>query len=162
MNDLYIEERIKQKIKGTTMLKIVGLILSALVAMYLAMVFYILFMVAIPYVAFAIYLITRCNYEYEYLYFQGELDIDRISAKSSRKRILSVNVKEMEILAPTGSAELQRYNNLKSIDCSSNTGKKTYEMVATRKGQLVRIIFEPSQKLVDGMRMLAPRKVFYN
>ena len=56
----------------------------------------------------------------------------------------------------------KRYANLKTIDCSSNTGAKTYEIVGTRKGQLVRVIFEPSQKLVDGIRLLAPRKVFYN
>ena len=162
MNDYYIEQRVKQKMTGTTLLKIVCILFSSLVGMYIAIAFPILFMLAVPYVAFAIYFATRCNYEFEYLYFQGSLDIDRISAKSSRKRILSVDVKEMEILAPTGSAELQRYNNLKKIDCSSNTDAKTYEMVATRKGQLVRIVFEPSQKLVDGIRMLAPRKVFYN
>ena len=162
MNDYYIEQRVKQKTTGTTVLKIVGILFSSLVGMYIAIVFPLLFMLAVPYVAFAIYFATRCNYEFEYLYFQGELDIDRISAKSSRKRMLSVNVKEIEVLAPTGSAELKRYEKLKTLDCSSNTGAKTYELVATRKGQLVRIIFEPSQKLVDGIRMITPRKVFYN
>lgn len=162
MNEYYIEQRVKQKTTTKTLLKMVGIVISGFVGLYLAMVFPILFMLAVPYFAFSIYFATRCNYEFEYLYFQGSLDIDRISAKSSRKRLMTVDVKEIEVLAPTGSHELKRYANVKTLDCSSNTGAKTYELVATRKGQLVRIIFEPEQKLVDGIRLITPRKVFYN
>ena len=125
MNEHYIEERVKQKMTGGTVLKAFGMLFSALVVLYLSMAFShiipILFMLAIPYLGFAVYFATRCNYEFEYLYFQGELDIDRISAKSSRKRILSVSVKEMEILAPTGSAELKRYANLNCGDKKRST-----------------------------------------
>ena len=165
MNERYFEERVKQKLTGKTMAKAFGMMLSAVVVLFLAFIFSykipILFMLAIPYAAYAVYFVSQCNYEYEYLYFQGSLDIDRIRAKSSRKRIITVDVKEMEVMAPSNSATLQQYNNLKRIDCSSNTGAKTYELVAKRKGQLVRIIFEPSQKLVDNIRVYAPRKVFY-
>lgn len=162
MNEYYVEQRVKQKMTVSTVMKIIGLIFSGFLALFIAFVFPLLFMVCVPYAFFVIFLIHRSNYEFEYLFFNGDLDVDRISAKASRKRILSTSVKEIEVLAPTGSIELQRYKNLKKIDCSSNSDNKTYEMVAKKGGQLVRIIFEPNQKILDGVRMLAPRKVFFN
>lgn len=160
MNDYYIEQRVKQNIKGSTMLKIVGLIMSIFVVICIAFRFPILFMLAIPYVAFVCFLVKRSDYEYEYLFCQGELDFDRIMAKSARKRILTVNIKEMEVLAPAGSPELQRYQGLKVYDCSSNSGNDVYVMVAKRNNQLVQVVFEPNEKMLDGIRFLAPRKVF--
>ena len=166
MNERYFEERVKQKLTGKTIVKSFGIMFSAILALFLSFIFSykvpVLFMLAIPYVAFAIYFVSQSNYEYEYLYFQGSLDIDRIRAKASRKRILTVDVKEMEVLAPSNSSAIQTFKNLKCIDCSSNTGAHTYELVAKRKGQLVRIKFEPSQKLVESIRLVAPRKVYYN
>ena len=160
MSDYYIEQRVKQNMKGKTMLKIVGLIFSMFLAMWIALIIPLLFMLAFPYVAFAGFLIKRSSYEYEYLFCQGDLDIDRIMAKAARKRVVSVNIKEMEVMAPVGSRELDRYKGLKVLDCSSNAGNDAYILVAKRKGQLVRILFEPNEKLIDGIRLLAPRKVF--
>ena len=39
-------------------------------------------------------------------------------------------------------------------------GARTYEMVTTSQGQTVKIIFEPNKTILEGMKMLAPRKVF--
>jgi len=66
----------------------------------------------------------------------------------------------MEVLAPTGSPELRPYQELKVYDCSSKTENKTYEIVAKLKEQNVRIIFEPNDTILQGMRFYAPRKVF--
>ena len=77
-----------------------------------------------------------------------------------RKRLFSVNVKTLEVLAPTGSVELQQYKNVKAYDCSSNTGNKTYEMVFVKSEKTVKVIFEPNETILNGMRMFAPRKVF--
>jgi hypothetical protein len=98
--------------------------------------------------------------EYEYIYFNGELDIDRILGMEARKRVITISAKEMEVLAPTGSPELRPYQQLKVYDCSSKTENKTYEIVAKLKGENVRIIFEPNDIILEGMRFYAPRKVF--
>lgn len=38
--------------------------------------------------------------EFEYLYLSNELSIDRILAKSKRKRMAAFNLQRMEVLAP--------------------------------------------------------------
>ena len=48
-------------------------------------------------------LITSRNVEFEYIVTNGDLDIDRITAKRKRKRIFSASCKEFDILARTSS-----------------------------------------------------------
>ena len=36
---------------------------------------------------------------------------------------------------------------------------KTYTMVVVKNGQKEKIIFEPNQTILDGMRMLAPKVI---
>ena len=44
--------------------------------------------------------IPKLSVEFEYLYVNGELDIDRIYSQSRRKRAASYELSNMEILAP--------------------------------------------------------------
>ena len=46
------------------------------------------------------------NVEYEYVFVNGDLDIDKIMNKARRKRMFSVDADQMELLAPVGSVEL--------------------------------------------------------
>ena len=108
----------------------------------------------------AVYIWKRFDLEYEYIYYNGDIDIDVIKGKIKRKRMFSVNAKTLEVLAPTGSIELQQFSNLKSYDCSTNTGNQTYEMVFMKGDRKVKVIFEPKESIVQGMRLFAPRKVF--
>ena len=59
-----------------------------------------------------------------------------------------MNVRDMEVLAPTGSIELQQYQRTKTYDFSSGVeGARTYEMVTISQGQTVKIIFEPNKTI---------------
>ena len=60
--------------------------------------------------------------EFEYLFVNGELDIDKIMAKSKRKRVKSLNITECDIMAPLNSHRMDYYNSnqkLKVQDFSS-------------------------------------------
>ena len=52
----------------------------------------------------------RTEVEYEYLYLDKELTIDKIMAKTKRKRIGVYKLDSMEILAPIKSYHLDNYN----------------------------------------------------
>ena len=159
MGEAFVEQLVPQKTTGKTMLKLAGLIALCVVSLPIGLStgFFVLPLILI-FVVF--YFWKRLSYiEYEYIYCNGELDIDRIAGMESRKRFISIDVRDMEILAPSGASALQPYQNLKVYDCSSNTGAHTYEVVAERKGQKVRVIFEPNKEILDAMRLLAPRKV---
>lgn len=161
MGDSYTEQLVRQNASSATMLKKVGLIIAIVICVFIAMFIPVLVILPAFGIMGLIYLWRRwSSVEYEYLYFNGELDIDRIMGMEARKRVVSVSAKEMEVLAPTGSIELQPYQNLKVFDCSSKTGNKTYEIVTKLKDQNVRVIFEPNDTILQGMRFYAPRKVF--
>lgn len=160
MNEFYTEQLVKQKATLSTMIKksavVVFVIVIFLVALLISLAAIPLFIGA---VALAVFLWKRFNLEFEYLYYNGDLDIDKIMGMQKRKRVFSANVKTMEVIAPSGSFELQQYQNLKKYDCSTNSGNKTYEMVIPHKGQKVRVIFEPNEKILQDLRRWEPRKV---
>lgn len=160
MNESYIEQMIKQKTTMPTMVKKAAISLLILLGILLCWISIAAFPLFLGLVALAVVLLKRTSLEYEYLYYAGDIDIDKIMGRQKRKRVLSTNIKDLEVLAPTGSVELQRYQDLKVLDCSTNTGNPTYEMVVMIKGQKTRVKFEPKEQIVDGMRMYDPRKVF--
>ena len=45
-----------------------------------------------------VFLFRRLDLEYEYLYVNGDLDIDKIMGKQKRKRVFSMNVNDLELL----------------------------------------------------------------
>ena len=99
--------------------------------------------------------------EYEYLFVNGSLDIDKIMAKSRRKNMFSMEMTDLEMMAPSGSPELRPYQGLKGTDYSSGMpGADTYEMIVVNNGEKKKIIFEPNKTVCEGLKMLAPRKVF--
>ena len=49
--------------------------------------------------------------EYEYLYLDKELSVDKIMAKSKRKRVGTYSLDRMEVFAPVYSYHLDNFKN---------------------------------------------------
>ena len=160
MGENYTEQLVRQNATSQTKLKRLSLIAVFMVMLTATFAIPMLFTLTFAYGIFVFYIWKRFNLEYEYIYYNGDVDIDVIKGMMKRKRLFSVNAKTLEVLAPSGSVELQQYSNLKTYDCSTNTGNKTYEMVFTKGEKKVKVIFEPNDTILHGMRMFAPRKVF--
>lgn len=162
MNDFYTEQLVKQQPTGATKLKKTGLIIAIIIGVMVMLVYPILVIIPAALIWVAVILFQRMDLEFEYLYFNGDLDIDKIMGKQARKKAFSTNIKDVDVVAPTGSVELQQYRNLKTLNFASNIpNARTYELVASHKGQKVRVIFEPNEQILKGMQLLAPRKVFF-
>lgn len=160
MSDFYTEQLIKKR-TGTKELFIKALLVAVAIASVFS-VFIIPMGIIIPviFVALAWFLITRMDVEYEYLYVNGDLDIDKIMHKSKRKRVFSVSVDEIELLAPADSARIGQFRNTTTLDLSSGSADaRKYVLVAAKNGQMTKLVFEPNDTIVEGMFMLAPRKV---
>ena len=161
MNEFLTEQLVKRTNTIATTLKKAGLISATVVSVFLGVVHPMLVWVTAIMVIVDIFLFKRMNVEFEYVYFNGDLDIDKIMDMQSRKRVFSTNIKEMEVIAPTGSVELHPYQRTKTLDYSTqNPEDKTYEMVTLFKGETVKVIFNPNEKILNGMKNMAPRKVF--
>lgn len=163
MSDLYTEELIARKTsaveKALRIVMIAATALALIAGLFITPFAFILFLVLIivDYVK-----IPQFNLEYEYLYVNGELDIDKIISKTKRKRVGSYAVSNMELLAPLHSGELdavKRDSSIKIRDCSSGEGEGRYGMVMNSNGKREMIIFEPNETMLRDIRRLSPRIV---
>lgn len=75
----------------------------------------------------------------------------------------SVDIKNLELLAPTNSHALDSYNrrqDLKTLDFSSRDEQnKSYTMIVKGEKGLERVIFEPNEVILKDMKRVAPREV---
>ena len=76
---------------------------------------------------------------------------------------MRVDIENAEIIAPTNSDFIKAYNNnnrIKFKDFSSyNREVSTYSMIVSKNGELYKITFEPSERMVKSMKYKQPRKV---
>nr|WP_296264678.1 DUF6106 family protein [uncultured Merdimonas sp.] len=160
MSDFYTEQLVKKRPDMKDLAIKVGLILITVIAFLIVLVFPIGIILPILAIVLDVIMFRRLNVEYEYLYVNGDLDVDKIMSRAKRKRMFSMNVSEMELLAPADAPELRQYQNARTLDFSSGTGQaKLYTLVVADHGELKKVIFEPNETIVEGLFVLAPRKV---
>lgn len=161
MSDFYTEQLVKRKSPSSTVLLKVLLIMITVFSVLLIFVIPFAILILIGLVCVDVFVFRSMDVEYEYLFVNGNLDVDKILSKSRRKQVLSMDMNELELLAPEGAPELRQYQGLKAINLSSMTGNaKLYEMIIVQKGTKKKVVFEPNSTILDGMKLLAPRKVF--
>ncbi|MDY5020970.1 MAG: DUF6106 family protein [Blautia sp.] len=111
-----------------------------------------------------LFIIPKTDLEYEYLFVNGEMDIDMIMAKSKRKKAGSFRLSETDIVAPMDSHRLDYYKNnqkLKVLDFSSGNEKnKRYGVVTRNEKESCMIIIEPDENMAKAIKNSAPSKVF--
>ncbi len=104
----------------------------------------------------------RSEVEYEYLYIDKEITVDKVFSKAKRKRVATYSVERMEIFAPIKSWHLDNFKNreLKDVDYSCGEEKQPDRRYVMIYEGGVRLIFEPSEAMIAAIRNVAPRKVF--
>lgn len=100
--------------------------------------------------------------EYEYLYLDKEITVDRVIGRSKRRRMALYTVDRMEIIAPVRSYHLDNYKNrkVKTTDYSSFEDIKADQGYAMYYEGGERILLSPSEEMLKAIKNVAPRKVF--
>lgn len=161
--DSYVECLIKAKGKGVwKFLKILLIMLTVVFGVLSLMGVILLFVFAVACGIGAYVVGLRAELEYEYLYLGKELTIDKIMAKTRRKRVGVFNLDSMEIVAPYRSYHLDNFRNrnVKELDYSIGEELKPDRRYVFYYEGSQKIIFSPSEEMVKAMKMAAPRKVF--
>lgn len=109
------------------------------------------------------YFITGLSTEYEYVVINGEMDVDKISAKRSRKRLLSVNSKDFEYFAPlTNEHKNQITPNHKIVDVSSSLkADNLYFALYFKNNQKICLVFEPTDKMIEEFSKFVAKTRFF-
>ena len=165
MSDLYSELLVKKKQTGKDLVIKYGLIVLTVIMVLGGLVLNALLLV--PAIALGVacyFVIPKTDLEYEYLFVNGELDIDMIMSKSKRKRVKSLQLAEADLVAPLKSHRMDYYNGnqkMKTIDFSSGIeDHKRYAMIVRDSGETCKVILELDDELANTMKNSAPSKVF--
>ena len=163
MSETYVECLIKQKQKPVYKFMKVLLIMLAVVFFLFAMVYGLLPFILAVAAGVGAYLVgIFTDLEFEYLYLDRELTIDKVMAKSRRKRIGTYSLDRIEILAPIKSYHLDNYKNRQAKVKDYSIGE---ELQPDRRYVMFyeggeKILLSPSEDLIKAMRNKSPRKVF--
>ena len=164
MNDSYKEILVKRQTPvGMRVLKgaLIGLTVLSLVA---GLLMWPLLIVGAILIAVDYFVVPKFDVEYEYLFVNGEFDIDMVMAKSKRKRVKSFNLSEADLVAPLNSHRMDYYNGnqkMKVMDFSSGIeDHKRYAMITRDGGETCKVILELDDALANTMKNSAPSKVF--
>ncbi len=98
----------------------------------------------------------RSDVEYEYVYFDGDLRIAKITDKRKRKNVAWLTMEDHIILiAPKGDRSVYKYENDKSLTYknfgSGRPDAKVYELIAKGEKGISRYEFEPDEEMLDAM-----------
>ncbi len=102
MDDFYTEQLIKKQADSKDTLKKVGLIALTVVSVLLVFVIPVGIILPVVMIVIDVLMFRNLNVEYEYVFVNGDLDIDKIMNKARRKRMFSVDADQMELLARLG------------------------------------------------------------
>lgn len=162
MNQSYAESGVKRVDTPKTILLRVCLIIGILIGLFILLKGGLIGILGAAVVVFMIYLFPKLNIEYEYVFVDGQLDFDKISGKSKRKTILRIDFEQVEVMAPEGSHALDSYNQIKCEKRDFSSGrkdKKPYVIMAGVDNKKLKILFEPSEKMLETIKQKSPRKL---
>ena len=109
-------------------------------------------------------LLSRLNKEYEYVFTNGELDIDVIYNKSTRKRVFNGYVKDFEIMAHV--EDKSHINTFSAADERNDysTGivsDNSYIFLAKYNNKRTAIIIEPNEAMLGAISKVLTRRGFH-
>ncbi len=165
MMDIFCEYLVEKKSMsdnlkrwGLTLLCVVVCILS----LYLCLFKFAGYLWLVPPIwGIAIYgtVILRRNYslEYEYIFTNGQLDIDVIKGRARRKNLVSILCRNIQYMAPYNGENTSNREIIDTIYDEKRRGK--YYADFSQGGVAYRLLFQPPEKILSNMKKYNPRNV---
>ena len=162
----------KKKPTAMDFFKKLGIVIAALILSYLIIFgFYqVQFLRAYIFIAlagvvyFSIIFMRNFDLEYEYIFTNGELEVDAVKARKTRKRIVSISCKNIELMASDKNMNYKRdfedgvfakkYNAVFNPDDG-----RIYHVIFSKNGERSLLTFQPPVKLLEAMQKMNPRCV---
>lgn len=163
MNETYVECLVKRRPSVLLMVLKVFLIVVTVLSGVLALAgFYPAFFLAVlcGVVAYVLHLFNQK--EFEYLYIDRTVSVDRILGGMRRKKIAEYELSKVEIMAPVTSYRVAEYikRSMDEKDYSIGYAAQPDERYLMIYEGKTRIIFSPNADMIRIMHQIAPQKVF--
>lgn len=164
MSDLYFEQLVTRKKTGRDYVKAVLLIFLTVIAGVAGLLIPLGFIFAFIFGVTSYWVIANQKIDYDYLYVNGELDITKVFAQSRRKKVRSIDVRQLELLAPVKSHRMDHYNSntkMPVYDYSSgDPSHKVYMMIISIESRMSKVLLELDEEMLDAIGKYVPRRVF--
>ncbi len=165
MSDLYKEHLVKKEKTAADTFKRFALIGATVFLSAAGILIHPIILLAAVGMGIATYfLLPGTDLEYEYLLIGHSLDIDKVMAKTKRKRVKSFDLASADIIAPLNSHRMDYYNantNIKTLDYSSgNPEHRRFAFIISDSGATCRVIIEPDDEMTAMLRSSMPGKCF--
>ncbi len=163
--DTFFEQLIRIKSTAKTKLAFAGIWILALALSAGCMLFLfqiigvysMLLVCGLVYVAYRFSLML--SVEYEYIITNGNVDIDKIIAKSSRKRIVSFDLSDVQSLERYNPANKPRGGFGKAV-MACNEGDEAYSMVVQKDGgEKLLVVFAPNERMREATVKFLPKHI---
>jgi hypothetical protein len=173
MGDVFVEHMVARRQTPKILMQKCMLMAAALFVMLLPVILDILFAIPagmlLPFFVIGagwgmVILFRRLNLEFEYIVTNGEMDVDKILGRRSRKRILSVDCRNFDILAPYKPdfrTEYESQSIVSRVDASSHPEApgRWFAVFHAKDGKRTLLIFEPNEKMMDAFRKYIRSKI---
>lgn len=164
MNESYKELLVKKE-KGIkeALIRTVSIVFTVLLGFFTLLTGNIYIFVAVIVLGVLDYFIFQwTDIEYEYLYLDKEISVDKIMAKTRRKKMTTIDVNKVEIMAPVKSHQLDSYRNRQTKVTDLSAGhdlpdQKLYWVFYEGNQKFLMNLTEDFAKTIKG---IAPRKVY--
>jgi len=162
--DTFGEQLVKKTTTGADWAKRIGIavlgLVLATVLMWLSFFtgFMILTMLAVGALFGLVWLLTGMSYEYEYILTNDDLDIDKITGKRKRKRLITLKMNTVEEFGIYDGSN--GTNADATVIASDGTNINAYYLIAKHKthGRTM-LIFSPDARMVEMILTTLPYKV---
>ena len=92
--------------------------------------------------------------EYEYSFYSGDVDIDKIIGKRKRSNVMSFNCRNVELMAPYSEKYDKELESAEILDArGSGAGERDWiALIKSETGEKKVLAFSPSDRMLDAFR----------
>ena len=165
MNERYCECLVARRTDGKNKLFVFlsGFLAVMCIVLLLLSASLFLFIPAILFCVVTWYTYQLTKVEFEYLFLDHDLTVDRILNKARRKQMWTGSVRDIECLAPADSDAVRAYSHKKRTAYDFSTAQEKdrhYKLFVKRGAGLDELCLTPNEELLEILRMELPAYVF--
>lgn len=164
MNDSYMEYMVKKRFTGKDRLCRIAMIVLTVFFICLIPIMPLALIIAAVVGTIAYFVVfPYTDLEYEYLYCDKQITVDKIMAQRNRKQVAVYDTDKIELMAPANSYRLKAFESRKMKEVSLWSLKEDDHVpfVMIYEGNQ-KVILDLPAEFVKMVQNVAPRKVFFD
>ena len=162
MNDAFYEQLVARKSRPLdVVIRILIIAALALVLVFSMLLLGFLGVIITVVLAFLAYYFVFPKFNVEYTLLNHDMEVDAIYSKSKRKKLITFDIQQAEIIAPKGSPRLNSQRPEKTMDFSSqDANAKAYSIMIQMDQKNTCIIIEPDETMLNHIKSWMGMKLY--